>query len=137
MKILVVKTNNSIRPAYDSDIEAFKKMPSGEIFEIDYVKPRNIKLHRLFFALMKLAFENQEAYPSLERMRKDIIKHAGYSEIFVNFITGEEVEEAKSISFNSMDDVEFSQLYESCKAVIIKWLGIDNASIEDNITQYY
>ena len=58
MKILVVKTLSGIKPAYDSDKEAFNKMPFNEVFEIEYKKKRNVKFHRKFFALLNLAFQD-------------------------------------------------------------------------------
>lgn len=138
MKVLVVKTQSGfLKPAYGSDSDSFSKMPYNEIFEIEFTKRRNIRFHRKFFSLMKLAFENQEAYLTMEKMRKDIIKHAGYSETETDFITGEVTTVAKSISFSNVDEIEFSEIYENCKKVICSWLGIENKMIEEEINQYY
>jgi hypothetical protein len=138
MKILVVKTiNGFLKPAYDSDFEAFTKMPVNETFEIEYTKRRNSKFHRKYFSLLKLAFENQSDYRTLEEMRHDLIIVCGYYNEHVNKITGEIVKKADSISFSSMDDIQFSELYEKTKDVICKWLGIDNQAIDEEINQYF
>jgi hypothetical protein len=138
MKILVVKTiNGFLKPAYDSDFENFAKMPVNETFEIEYTKRRNSKFHRKYFALLKLAFENQSDYRTLEEMRHDLTIVCGYYNEHVNKITGEIVKKADSISFSSMDDIQFSELYEKTKDVICKWLGIDNEAIDEEINQYY
>jgi hypothetical protein len=55
----------------------------------------------------------------------------------VNKITGEIVKKADSISFSSMDNIQFSELYEKTKDVICKWLGIDNSIIDEEIQQYF
>ena len=138
MKIQVVKTPNGIiKPAYDSDHEYFKKMPTNEVFEIEYKKQRNIKFHRKFFALIKLAYENQSDYRLMEDLRRDLLITSGnYNEV-VNKITGEVFKVADSISFSNMDDVKFNEVYESVKEVIVKWLGITNENINDEINQYY
>ena len=138
MKILVVKTiNGFLKPAYDSDFENFNKMPINETFEIEYTKRRNSKFHRKYFALLKLAFENQNDYRTLEEMRYDITIVCGYYNEFVNKITGEVYKKADSISFSQMDNIKFSELYEKTKDVISKWLGIDNETIEQEIEQYF
>jgi hypothetical protein len=138
MKILVIKTPNGLlKPCYDSDYEAFKRMPINEAFEIDYTKGRNYKFHRKYFALLKLAFENQQDYRTIEEMRHDLIIVAGYYNEVTNLITGEIIKKANSISFSSMDENEFSELYEKTKDVVCKWLGLDDESITNEIAQYY
>jgi len=138
MKIQVVKTNNGfLKPAYGSDHEYFKKMPTNEEFEIDYTKGRNGKFHRLFFALMNLAYENQECYVLLNDLREDVIVKAGYYREVVDFETGEIKLKPLSISFANMDELEFNKLYLDCKLVIIKWLSIDNEIIAEEIEQHF
>jgi hypothetical protein len=138
MKILVVKTiNNLLKPAYDSDLESFYKIPKGEIVQIDYVKKRNIKFHRKYFALIKLAFDNQQVYQNSDEMRYDITMTAGFTDEITNKITGEITLRAKSISFDSMDETEFSELYTRTKNVICEWIGISNEELEEEIEQYF
>ena len=138
MKIQVVKTPNGIiKPAYDSDFEYFKKMPTNEVFEIEYKKQRNVKFHRKFFALLKLAYENQCDYRLMEDLREDLLIVSGNYEEKVNRITGEVRKKAISISFQNMDNVKFNEVYESVKEVIVKWLGITNDNINEEIQQYY
>lgn len=138
MKILVVKTlNGSLKPAYDTDLEVFKKMPKGEPFEIEYKKKRNPLFHRKYFGLMNLAFNNQDTYEHLDDVRRYISVMAGFVEEMVNAQTGEIYHVPKSISFDSMDELEFSELYERSKDVISEWIGVSNEEIEVEILQYY
>jgi len=138
MKVLVVKTiNGFLKPAYDSDSESFSKIPFNEIVEIEYKKKRNIRFHRKFFALLKLAYENQSDYKTMEIMRHDIIVTAGFFDEIINLITGEVYKKAHSISFDSMDEIEFNKVYDGVKEVICQWLGLDNNDIESNIEQYF
>ena len=137
MKILVKKTPSGLKPLYDSDYENYSKIPLGEEFEIEYTRKRNSKFHRKFFALLKLAFENQQDYRNLDEMRKDLIIVAGYYDEHINLITCEVTKVHKSISFANMEEVEFSELYEAIKNVISRWLGISNETIENEISQYF
>lgn len=137
MKILVIKTHRGLVPVYDSDLENYVKIPLNEQFYIEYKKTRNIKFHKKYFALLKLGFENQDKYSSMEDLRRDLIITAGlYTEV-VNVITGEVYILANSISFSKMDDMEFDDLYNKTKDVICKWLGLSNEAVEDEILQHF
>lgn len=138
MKILVVKTlNGFLRPAYDTDMEVFSKMPRNEPFEIEYKKKRNPKFHRKYFALMNLAHQNQDDYEHLDDVRRFVAVMAGFREEMVNKDTGEVFVTPKSISFDSMDELEFTDLYEKSKTVISRWIGVSNEEIEEEIMQYF
>lgn len=138
MKILVQKTMSGfLKPAYESDYDAFKKMPVNETFQIEYTKGRNVLFHRKFFALLKLAFENQIDYRTIEDLRRDLIITSGYYEEQINKITGECYKTAKSISFSNCDELEFNEIYNAVKNVISRWLGVTNEEIENEIQQYF
>jgi hypothetical protein len=137
MKLHVIKTQTGLKPAYDSDYEVYSKIPLNEVFEIEYRKPRNYNFHKKYFALIKLAFENQTDYRNLNDLRRDISIVAGYYDEVVNKVTGEVYKMPKSISFAQMDEIEFSELYERTKDVICKWLGVTDESIEQEIYQYF
>ena len=137
MKILVIKTQTGLKPCYDSDFENYAKIPIGEEFEIEYTKKRNLQFHRKYFALLKLAFENQSDYRLMEDLRRDLIITSGRYDEVINKITGEVYKVANSISFAKMDNVEYNLLYEETKNIISKWIGIDNEQIDTEIQQYF
>jgi len=138
MELYVVKTiNGLLKPAFDEDKEKFSQFPKDGYFEIKYTKRRNVKFHRKFFALLKIAYENQSDYRLMEDLRRDLIITSGHYEEVVNAITGEVYKIAKSISFNSIDETEFSLIYEDVKNVIVSWLGIDNETLTEEVAQYF
>ncbi len=138
MEVLVVKTiNGLLKPAFDEDKEKFSQFPKYGYFEIKYTKRRNIRFHRKFFALLKIAYENQSDYRLMEDLRRDLIITSGHYEEAVNAITGEVYKIAKSISFHNLDETEFSLIYEDVKNVIIQWLGVSNEDIENELQQYF
>jgi len=137
MKITLIKTlNGTFKLAYNSDYELAKKVPLNEPIVFEWSKPRNLKFHKKFFALLNMIYENQEQYNNIEHLRKDLTISAGYYDLRFN-IEGVEVQEAKSISFAKMDDNEFSEFYNRIVDVVVKWLGIDKQEIIDNIEQYF
>lgn len=137
MKITLIKQlNNTFKLAYNSDYELAKKVPLNEPITFDWSKPRNLRFHKKFFALLNMVYENQEQYNNIEHLRKDLTISAGYYDLRFN-IEGVKVQEAKSISFAKMDELEFSEFYNRIVDVVVKWLGIDKQEIIDNIEQYF
>ena len=138
MKIQVVKNlNGTLKPAYDSDYESFKKIPLNEIIEIEYKKQRNIKFHRKLFSLLNLAYSNQNIFDNLEDMRYCLMLECNLSEIKVNKLTGEIFKVPKSLQFAKMDEVEFNEVYNTLKQYICEWLGVTNEQINEEIEQYF
>lgn len=137
MKIHLIKgLDGKFTPAYDSDRENAKKLKSGEEFEFEVKRPRNIKFHRKFFALINLVYDNQERYNNIDHLRKDLTVEAGFYELRYG-IYGEEIKEAKSISFAKMDEVEFSELYSLFLDVIAIHFHFKKEEINEYIEQYF
>ena len=138
MKIQVVKNlNGTLKPAYDSDYESFKKIPLNEIIEIEYKKQRNIRFHRKLFSLLNLAYSNQNIFDNLEDMRYCLMLECNFSEIKVNKLTGEIFKVPKSLQFAKMDEIEFNEVYNTLKQYICDWLGVTNEQINVEIEQYF
>lgn len=136
MKILLVRTLSGFKPAYDSDFELSKKIKLNEIYQYEFKQPRNLKFHRKFFALINMIFQNQEQYTNIEHLRKDLIIESGNYDLRHDLL-GVEIREAKSISFAQMDEIQFSELYNSVVDVIVKYFNFDKQDIIDNVSQYY
>lgn len=137
MKITLVKQlNGQFKTAYDSDFEKAKKIKVGDFLEYEYKKPRNYLFHKKFFSLIDLVFQNQEAYSNKDDLREDLTIEAGYFR-FTENIHGQTVKKAKSISFASMDEIEFGELYNSLVNVVINWLKITKEEIAENVEQYF
>ena len=133
---LVKQLNGSLLPAYDSDKEMLSSIKAGEIYKYKFSKPRNVKFHRKFFALINLVYHNQEHYTSANHLRYDLTIESGYYELRVNKFTGEEIKVAKSIAFASMDEVEFSKLYGSFLTTVVRVFGWDGKDIEENMVNF-
>ena len=137
MKIQVVKTLSGLKVAYNSDYENFKKIPLNEVFEIEYKKKRNIKFHKKFFALLNLYYENQNDYTNLDDLRKDLLIVSGISEEKINPLSGEIYKIPKSLQFQKMDEVEFSEVYEKVKDTICILLRLTSEQVTEEIEQYF
>jgi hypothetical protein len=125
--------NASFIPASEDDAELLSKVKVGETVKLTLVRPRNIKFHRKFFALMHLAFDYWETPKhgegsawaekipierNFDRFRYDITILAGYYDATYR-LNGDVRLEAKSISFGSMSEDDFEKLYSKVIDVII------------------
>jgi hypothetical protein len=136
MKIGVIKQmNGSLLPANNSDYELAKKLKVGEQYQAEIKKPRNYKFLQKFFALLSLVYENQEIYDNKEFMREELTKAAGYFDMYLNH-KNVECYKAKSISFASMSQDEFDELYKRFCDVIVKYFDFDEETIEENIQEF-
>ena len=123
-------------PAYQEDLEVLKLLNNDMIIEVEFKVKRNPKLHRKFFSLVNMLFENQEGYTNIYDLRRDLTIAAGYYEEKINHFTGEVKLEAKSISFASMDEVEFRQLYKDFITAACKLLKCSNQEFEEALAAY-
>lgn len=133
---LVKQGDNTFKVAHDSDYEKLKKIKIGKSVLCKITQPRNIKFHNKFFALINMIYQNQEHYNNIEHLRKDLIKSAGFYEEHIS-IYGEVIQEAKSISFGSMDEAEFKDLYDRVLDEIVKHFNFEKELILENVERYF
>lgn len=146
-ELAVIKTpTGALAPADQQTADFVAKLKLGQGLHADFKRVRDIVKHRRGFALLQFAFEMWDA-PQLEyegqpvaknfdRFRKDVTILAGHYTSTVN-LRGEIRLEAKSLSFGSMDDTEFAQVYKNILGVvwdrILKAKGYDNPEVVDAI----
>ena len=137
MKLIVRKQlNGSLKAVYESDVELLKKIKVDEDVEITLTRPRNIKFHRKFFALINLVFQNQEIYNNPEHLRYDLTIESGFYDVTYNWL-GEEIKRAKSISFAKMEEPEFAELYNRFSDAIVRCFKFEKEDIEENINDFF
>lgn len=118
------------------------RLKYSQIFTADFKRPRNYLFHKKYFALIKYAYENWEPQEfkdaewkgvvpekSFDRFRKDLIILSGrYHAVYR--VDGSVRIEAESISFASMSEESFAELYDATINVILKKI-LTNYSRED------
>lgn len=127
------KTAAGVLVPYDPKaIELMGKLKLGQPTWVDVVRARNTALHRKWFTLLQLAFEAWEPpaiqsgrYAGLQpqkdfdHFRKDVTIYSGFYNV-VSTLDGRTRVEAKSISFDSMDQDEFERLYSASINTILQ-----------------
>ncbi len=137
MKLTVIKQlNNTLKVAYNSDYELIKKLKPNTEYQCEIKRPRNYAFHKKYFALIKMLFENQYLYSDISDLRHDLIIEAGYYRRYIN-IKGIDTKTALSMSFSSMNQEDFDELYSKTLDVIVKFFNFDKQDIIDNVEQYF
>lgn len=129
MEISLAKTISGLQGFDPSTREWLDKLKTGDVIRADFKKARNPAFHRKGMSLLSLAYEYWQPgelsnqYGTVEKnfdqFRKDLTILAGFFHQYVR-LDGSIRIEAKSISFGSMDEEEFSKLYQSLLTVIIQ-----------------
>ena len=128
MKLLVINTPRGLVPLGDDDYEAKRKLKIGQTYTAEIKVARNVDFHRKYFAMISYAWEylnEQETatFKDKDNFRKYLEIAAGHCDVFFHPRLQEFVEIPKSISFGSMDNTAFSELYERVKDVIFSIIG--------------
>lgn len=134
MKLYLIKTSSGLKPEYSSDFDKFQKLKIGTVYKCEIKKKRNYEFHKKFFALISMAFENQELFNNIDHYRKYLTCKAGYYSAYETD-KGTYIE-ADSISFGSMDELKFSEVYGKVMDVIIKEIGVTSEDIEQEIVNF-
>jgi Protein of unknown function (DUF1367) len=120
MKIEMIKLAGGVLvPASDMELEKLHKFKTNEQYAVEIKRTRSPKFHRKVFSFFHFCFEHWKCdreFPSESRQFDTFRNHltviAGYYDELVN-IHGEIRIEAKSLSYSSMSQEEFEELYNS------------------------
>lgn len=127
MKLLLANTAAGLVPLYDEGWDEKRRLKPGEVYEAEIRPARNIRMHRMYFALVSAAWEclpegAAAGFRDREGFRKYLEVAAGWYEPFYSPLRGEWLEIPKSVAFDRMDDADFRRLYERVKDVVLRVL---------------
>ena len=143
MKLFVYKQSGKLTPCTSDDKEKMGKLPKGEPFEIKYVEIRNVRHHRKYFAFIKTVYDNlpekfDRHWPDVDSFRRTMQMYAGYYDETIS-LKGETHLQPKSIAFDKLDEMAFSELHTKVKTVLGKHIlpDMDMEVVEREIEQFY
>ena len=120
MKLMLTCTPRGLVPIYDEDYEEKRKLKVGQDYQAEIKLVRNTKFLRKYMAFLRLSFsclpQNvQDKYfgGKWENWRNELELAAGYYEVVFSLATKQMEHRHKSISFGSMTEEEFSELYDN------------------------
>jgi len=125
---------NKINPLYNSDYDVLKKLKKNTPLNFDVTQPRNYQFHKKAMALFNLGFENQEKINSFPNYRKIMTMKAGF---YSTEITDKGIAYfADSLSYSSMDNNKFAEVYSKVLDVIAKELGLGSSELDKEIISF-
>lgn len=122
--IICIKHNGGLMPADEASAEVLRKIANGREVLVEAKTPRNVRAHRLFFAMLGLLVENSDAFATVEAALTAVKIGLGECDPAINAATGETVYVTRSIAFASCDQTRFSKLFDDALALIAgRWLA--------------
>jgi hypothetical protein len=135
-RLYLTKTKTGFSPADEPSEEVWRKFKLGEAYRADVVKPRSYQHHKMAFALLNLTFDNQDRYEHFEHFRKAVAIAAGHTEELVT-VEGEILLLPKSLSYDALDEIEFSRVFASMMIVCAQLLhGMGLEELQAEVSKY-
>ena len=128
------RTLTGLRPTDAIGGEALERVPLNEDVKVEITRPRRLKFHRKFFALLNAVFEHQTTYPTMNTFRAAIECALGFGET-IKLPDGRTIIIPKSISFASLDQAEFEQLFDRAVDLIVTRIipGLDSDDLRKEV----
>lgn len=118
-ELLMRREWGALRPLFPDGEDLLSGIPQGETLKVTFTRPRNVQFHKLFFALMNLALENQDRYENMDHLLTAVKVAVGYADTVI-LRTGETAFIPKSISFAKMDEDEFRVFFNRVVDVVLR-----------------
>lgn len=134
MKLFLRNTISGLIPLYPSDFDEKRKLKLGVDYEADIVHPRNMGFHKKFMAMVNIGCENSSLNMPFDTYRRYMTIKAGY---FKAYETPKGIYyEALSLSFSSMPQEKFEEVYSRVLDKIIEDIGSDKETIEKQLIDF-
>ena len=136
----LVKTSMGLSPYTDEDAIELRRVGIGDILQAKALDQRNVQHHRKFFALIRVVYDNMPEqfdshFPTQDDLRHELIKRAGFYKDYID-LKGNKQYRAESISFDSMGQKRFDELYNKVLDVVVQWFLFDRDVLEGEIMQF-
>src|SRR5678816_2116707 len=111
--IYLRRVHAGLVPDSEADEERLKRFKFGEVVRAKVSKPRNYEHHKKLFALLNLIAQNSDVYNTVPKALTVLKILTGHVEFIADPRTGELIAEPKSIDYEALDQIEFSEWYEA------------------------
>ena len=126
MKISFIKVYRDgatgLYPNTDEGIELFFKIPDGTELILDIKRSRNPKFHRYAMAMLNRLHDMADDETAFNPWRKWLTIKAGYFSV-TGFPDGSSLVEADSLSFESMSEEKFQQVWKDLHQAFCRIYG--------------
>jgi hypothetical protein len=117
------RSPRGLEAADDDGATYLRRVPQNTVVRVEVWKPRNIKHHRKFFALLSVVNDSTGLWSSVDELLVELKFRVGLVDQVALRSTGEIVKVPGSIAFHNMDDAAFDQFFDRCLAVLCEMAG--------------
>jgi len=114
--------NGHLVPSDDISLGVYeRKIKTGRDYLFEAKSPRNPRFHKKFWALLKTVYDAQYKFSNVEGLKAFLLVKSGY---FTGFLgaEGQYMVIPDSVSFASMSEETFSEVFDSCIDASIDFL---------------
>lgn len=129
-----IRRGNCLVPADYNSEDWLNAIPEGKEVLIDWRKPRHPENHRHFFAILRLACDQLDAYSDTESLL-DALKIGCNHVRPVMKANGDMIFLPKSINFSAMGELEFQRFKNRALYVLSQILGYDATTLLPEIDE--
>lgn len=140
-RFAAVRGGGALKPIDDAGREALLALTPGAPCMVEVTQPRNLRQHRLFFALLRKVHDNLPVemaarYPTVETLRQAVQFACGLFDECVA-IDGTRYYKARSIAFDKMGQEEFGELFRQAVDVIVTYVieDLDAQALLDEVEE--
>jgi ribosomal protein L9 len=134
LKLYAKNTKIGLIPLYSEDLIEKKRLKLNEVYAVEVTFERNYMLHKKFFKMVQVGHNNTKLDMPFEAYRDYVTIKAGFANIYKTpkgiFV------QAQSISFASMNQEKFEEVYQRVLDVVIKDIGINKEVIENQLMSF-
>lgn len=136
VEMIMYCKKNHLVAADNVGFEAMQGMRDGELVTAKITRTRNPGHHRKFFALLKVVFDAQERFATMEQLLNFVKIATGHCDV-MEIIKGKPIYVPRSIGFARMDQAAFEQFYDKVvKMILTKILpGVNSADLEQQVLE--
>lgn len=136
MEINLIRKLGGLYPCDDEDYEKLRKLPMDRAIKVTANVNRNYQFHKKFFKLINTAWEicgedMQRKFTNVENFRKSVLILSGIVDNVYNPRTNEFLQQAKSLKFDKMDNIQFTEVYENVRETLFELFFSELCSKEE------
>lgn len=133
MLVMLTKAPGCLKAADEATARVLAGIKMGDTVAVEIKRPRNLRMHRLFWSLMQLVAENQEHYANAEEVAAAFKVATGHCD-YVQTPRGL-VGIPKSISFAKMDQDAFRAFFDRALDYMVEHVipGLDRKNLEREV----
>lgn len=123
--ILIQKTPQGLIPYGTHSGPMVEDLPIGQVFTAKPRKGRKLPTNGAYWAGLRVALDNTDAWPTPKHLHDDLKRLCGYFDVYHNPLTGRDEVRVQSAAFDAMSEPEFKAYFRLAQMKFAQKMGFD------------